>query len=228
MSTSSYVLDGGRVAYLRWGDQAGPAIVLLHSLGEDSTTWGRVASALARRCSVYALDLRGHGASRYMPQYSLELMRDDVLDALDQLGLADACLVGHSLGGMVAYLAAEKQSAAIERLVLEETPPPLPARPAREVPEKPKTDLSFDWGVVPAIYAQRNDPDPQWWDSLASISIPTLMIAGGATSHVDQGKMAEMAEQLPDCRMLTIEAGHNVHSNRPEAFVEAITAFLVQ
>ncbi|MGZ6973502.1 MAG: alpha/beta fold hydrolase [Acidimicrobiia bacterium] len=200
--------------------------MLLHSLGEDSTTWDRVAEALALRHSVYAFDLRGHGASQHMAQYSLELMRDDVLGALAELDLADTCLVGHSLGGMVAYLAAEQQPTAIGRLVLEEAPPPLPAAPVREVPEKPDTALPFDWDVIPALYAQRNDPDPQWWDSLARISIPTLVIAGGRTSHVDQQQLAEMAERIADSRMVTIEAGHNVHALEPEAFVSAIAAFL--
>lgn len=161
-----------------------------------------------------------------MPQYSLELMRDDLLDALDELGLVDACLVGHSLGGMVAYLAAGQQSAAIGRLVLEEAPPPRRPTPAREVPEEPAADLPFDWDVVPAIYAQRNEPDPRWWDALASISIPTLVIAGGAKSHVDQQQLAEMADQFANGHLVTIDGGHGVHTDRPEAFVEAIAAFL--
>jgi pimeloyl-ACP methyl ester carboxylesterase len=161
-----------------------------------------------------------------MPQYSLELMRDDLLEALAQLGLTDACLVGHSLGGMVAYLAAGQHSASIGRLVLEEAPPPRRATPARAVPEKPDADLRFDWRVVPAIYAQRNEPDPRWWDALARISIPTLVIAGGATSHVDQQQLAELADQFTDGRLVTIDAGHDVHTKEPEAFVDTIAAFL--
>lgn len=226
MSTSRGYLANGDLAYQRWGSQPGPAVVLLHSLGEDSGTWRHVAPELARRHSVYALDLRGHGASRHMPQYSLKLMRDDVLGAIDELNLDDTCLVGHSLGGMVAYLATAEQPEIIRRLVLEESPPPLPAMPRRELPVKPSTALPFDWAAVEAIYAERHEPDPRWWDRLASIPIPTLLIGGGAMSHVDQQQLEQMAEQIADCRLLTIEAGHNVHANQAGPFVEAVAAFL--
>ncbi|MGI8754433.1 MAG: alpha/beta fold hydrolase [Acidimicrobiales bacterium] len=226
MSTSRGFLADGDLAYHRWGNKPGPAVVLLHSLGEDSGTWRRVAPELARRRSVHALDLRGHGASRHTPLYSLELMKTDVLGAIDELDLDDTCLVGHSLGGMVAYLAAAEQPETIGRLVLEESPPPVPAMPRRELAEEPNLALSFDWAAVEAIYAERNAPDPGWWDNLASISVPTLLIGGGATSHVDQRQLEQMAEQIADCQLLTIEAGHNVHANQPEAFVEAVEGFL--
>lgn len=219
------LLDG-RLACHQWGERTGPAVVLLHSLGEDSTTWFEVAPVLAKHHTVYALDLRGHGGSSHMSEYSLETMGDDVLAALDQLDLVGACLVGHSLGGMVAYLAAGQQPASIGRLILEEAPPPLPPKPARLVPDRPDADLGFDWLAVPAIYRQRNQPDPRWWDLLSHISIPVLLLAGGATSHVDQRQLAALAGQLPDCRMITIDAGHEIHTTEPEAFVAAIEAFL--
>lgn len=224
--TSPRRIVGGRLAYYRWGNRPGPAVMLLHSLGQDSTTWSDVAPALAQRHTVYALDLRGHGASSHMPRYSLDAMSNDILEALDELDLVDTCIVGHSLGGMVAYLAAGQRPASVGRLILEEAPPPLPAKPPRLAPDKPGTDLGFDWLAVPAIYRERNQPDPRWWDLLAHISIPTLLLAGGATSHVDQRQLAALAGQLPDCRMLTIEAGHEIHSTEPEAFVAAIEAFL--
>lgn len=227
MSTSTgYLADGG-LAYQRWGDRPGRAMVLLHSLGEDSGTWSVVAPQLARRHSVYALDLRGHGASRRMPQYSIELMRDDVLGAIDELDLDGPCLVGHSLGGMVAYLAAAAQPEVIGRLILEESPPPLPATPRRELAEKPNEPLAFDWAAVEAIYAERNQPDPRWWECLAAISIPTLLIGGGGTSHVDPHQLEQLAKQIASCQpLLTIEAGHNVHASQPGAFLEAVETFL--
>lgn len=218
---------GGALAYRRSGSPtAGRSIVLLHSLGEDSSGWDDVAAALARRYAVYAMDLPGHGASHRRPRYSLELMRDDLLETLDHLGLVGCSLVGHSLGGMVAYLAALEQPAAIGQLVLEEAPPPLPATPAHEIPDRPPLELPFDWDVVPAIYAQRNDPDPRWWNDLATLAIPTLLIAGGETSHINQRQLAEMADRLPNAHILTIDAGHNVHAHKTRAFVEAIESFV--
>src|ERR1035438_7493297 len=70
------------------------------------TSWAAVAAQFAKRFRVYALDLRGHGDSDWPGIYSFELIRDDVLGVLDQLGLDRVTLVGHSMGGTVAYLVA--------------------------------------------------------------------------------------------------------------------------
>jgi pimeloyl-ACP methyl ester carboxylesterase len=222
----SLVVDGTKLAFREWEGPDDAPVVLLHSLGEDSTTWTRVAAELSQSHVVYAFDLRGHGASEHTPQYSLELMRDDIQGAIDYLGLSNAALIGHSLGGMVAYLVAVQDCHRLTHLVLEEAPPPLPVVPAREIPEPPADALSFDWNAVAAIYAQRNEPDPCWWGLLRSIKIPTLIIGGGSSSHVDQRQIARMADQLEACQVVTIDVGHNVHGARPDEFVALLTEFL--
>jgi len=79
------VVDGTELAFREWEGPDDAPVVLLHSLGEDSTTWTRVAVSLSQSHVVYAFDLRGHGASEHTPQYSLELMRDDIQGAIDYL-----------------------------------------------------------------------------------------------------------------------------------------------
>ncbi|MFD7830147.1 alpha/beta fold hydrolase, partial [Kitasatospora sp. NPDC059803] len=54
----------------------------------------------------------------------------------------------------------------------------------------------------------------------------TLGVAGGSASLVPQERLAELARLIPDCRMVTIEAGHLVHSARPAEFVAAVAPFL--
>jgi esterase len=62
---------------------------------------------------------------------------------------------------------------------------------------------------------------------LADIGCPTLVIAGGSTSHVPQDLLARAAELIPDARLVTLEgAGHTVHRTQPERFVAEVRAFL--
>ena len=221
-------VDGIELKYRTAGEAGLPVVVLLHALGEDSSTWNAVVEALAPAHRVYALDLRGHGGSAQPGAYSLELMRTDVLGFLHALDLDDVCLVGHSLGGAVAYLVAAAEPEGVRRMVLEEPPPPLPAMPPREVPPRPYGTLSFDWRVVETITKQRNDPDPAWWDDLRRITAATLVIAGGTDSHLPQDQLAALAERIPDSSYLTIDAGHDVHTTHPAAFLGALLPFLTR
>ena len=117
------------------GSAGGRPLVLLHALGESAADWDGVVPALMPGRRALAVDLRGHGASDRPGNYSLELMRDDVLGLLDALRLASVDLVGHSLGGLVALLVAEAAPSRVDRLVLEDVPAPLPrVGPALERP----------------------------------------------------------------------------------------------
>lgn len=194
--------------------------MLLHGLGDDGTTWDAVSAQLADRFRVVALDLRGHGRSNRPGAYSFELMRDDVVGALAALELADVTLLGHSMGGVVAYLVAQAQSERVVRLIVEDVSPPFPR--SRPVPARPDGELPFDWAVVPAISAEVDDPSMRWWPPLRGIRVPTLLIGGGDGSHIPQGKLADVAALIPDCTLVTIPVGHDVHESDPTRFIETV------
>lgn len=200
---------GTHIAYDVAGDPAAPPMVLLHALGDTRADWAPVSAAFAERFRVYAPDLRGHGDSARPGEYSFGLMRDDVAGLLDEIGVDEVTLVGHSMGGVVAYLLAMQKPERVTRLVVEDVPPPYPRD--RPVPERPDGPVAFDWAVVPAIVGQVNAGDPAAWDGLATITAPTLLIGGGPRSHVPQDKLAEVAALIPACELVTIPAGHNVH-----------------
>jgi pimeloyl-ACP methyl ester carboxylesterase len=218
-------VGGVRLACYIRGAADAPPLVLLHGLRSDAGTWDTVAAEFAKHFRVVAIDLRGHGDSDRPAEYSFELMRDDVLGVLNQLGLDRINLVGHSMGGTVAYLIAEKEPGRIGRLILEDTPPPFPA--GRVPADRPDGPLPFDWAVVPAIIGQLNDPDPAWWERLTEITAKTLIIAGGPGSHVPQDKIAEAAGRVPDGKLVVIPVGHQVHATRPAEFAAAALDFLL-
>jgi 3-oxoadipate enol-lactonase len=219
-------VGGLRIAHLVLGDPDAPPMVLLHALGSNSSSWEKVATAFSDGYRVYAPDLRGHGASDWPGVYSFELLRDDVLGYLDTLGLDRVTLIGHSMGGSVAFLFAEEHPDRVERLVVEDTPPPFVGGDPTPVRPRPGGALPFDWAVIEAIVGQLNDPDPDWWDRASGIAAPTLIIAGGPDSHVPQDRIIEVAARIPDCKVVTIAAGHQVHRERPSEFIATAREFL--
>jgi 3-oxoadipate enol-lactonase len=213
-----------RLAHHVSGPEDAPPLVLLHALGETGADWDGVVRVFAEHWRVYAVDLRGHGESPWPGEYSLELMRDDVLALLDALDLDDVDLVGHSLGGFVAHLVAAHSPGRVRRLVLEDVPAPLP----REAPPavRPDGPLSFDWDLLLAVRPQLDDPDPAWLDDLGRITADTLAIWGGPSSPVPRERVEELVRRIPRARMVTIDAGHLVHATRPAEFTAAVLGFL--
>jgi pimeloyl-ACP methyl ester carboxylesterase len=111
------VLHGHRVAYRQAG--SGPVVVLIHGITSDSRTWRRVMPYLARRFTVIAPDLIGHGGSdKPKGDYSLGAHASYVRDLLVALGHDRASFVGHSLGGGIAMQLSYQFPERCERLVL--------------------------------------------------------------------------------------------------------------
>ncbi|MBO1515237.1 alpha/beta fold hydrolase [Metabacillus bambusae] len=218
-------LNGLTFQYRESGEPSAPPLVALHALGKSAESWDHVASVLSEKYHVLALDQRGHGGSARTSTYSFELMCDDLLHFANALNLEKFTLIGHSMGGTVSYLFSEKFPSKVERLIVEDTPPPFPDKPI-EVPSQPSDPLPFDWLVVPSILRQLNEPNPEWWTLLTAISMPTLIIGGGA-SHIPQNKLKEVSELIPNCEMVTIkDAGHFVHDANLRAFLAAVNGFL--
>lgn len=110
-------VDGLSLHYLVEG--RGPAVVLLHGLGGFAASWRHNISALADRATVYALDLPGFGRSaKPRADYGLAYFARALHGFLDAVGVSQASLVGHSLGGAVAVTYALTHPTRVERLAL--------------------------------------------------------------------------------------------------------------
>ncbi|MEK8145525.1 alpha/beta hydrolase [Streptomyces sp. M10(2022)] len=219
------VVDVGdvRLAYRTWGDPFGSPVVLLHGLGGSAASWEAVGSLLGEEWRVYALDMRGHGESDWPDEYAFELMRDDLFGFLEACELDRVGLVGHSMGGVVAYLMAEMHADRVERLVLVETPPPFPGQLVDS--GTPGGPVDYDENAIPAVRAQIAEPDPRWEEELGQIVAPTMMIAGGPESSMPQDRLPDMATLIPDCHLITLGGGHQVHVKHADQVAQQITEF---
>jgi pimeloyl-ACP methyl ester carboxylesterase len=98
---------------------SGPVILLIHGIGDNSTTWSTVQSKLAQRFTVIAPDLLGHGKSdKPRADYSVAAYANGMRDLLAVLDIERVTLVGHSLGGGVAMQFAYQYPEKTERLIL--------------------------------------------------------------------------------------------------------------
>ncbi len=98
---------------------SGPVILMLHGVGDNSTTWDTVHARLAQRFTVIAPDLLGHGESdKPRADYSLAAFANGVRDLLIALDIDRVTVVGHSLGGGIAMQFAYHYPQFVERVVL--------------------------------------------------------------------------------------------------------------
>ncbi len=110
-------IHGYRRAFRIAGD--GPALLLIHGIGDNSSTWREIIPHLARKYTVIAPDLLGHGRSdKPRSDYSVAGYANGVRDLLSVLGIDRVTVVGHSLGGGVAMQFAYQFPQLIDRLVL--------------------------------------------------------------------------------------------------------------
>lgn len=123
---STLSLPDGTMSVLEWGPADRPVdLIFLHATGFNAETYGPLLAPLAGECRIVALDQRGHGLTR------LPIDPDGLVDwwpyARDLMGLLDrwvppgappVVLAGHSMGGIVALLAASRRPQAVRGLVL--------------------------------------------------------------------------------------------------------------
>ncbi|WP_328999266.1 alpha/beta fold hydrolase [Kribbella sp. NBC_00709] len=210
-------LEGVSLGYRDTGTAGPPVLLLIHGLGASSATWERVVARYRDRLRIVALDLRGHGRSTWTSSYELPDMVSDVSRSLQALGIPRATVLGHSMGGLVALLFAARCPEQVERLILEEAPPPLPASPPRDEGAHPEGELDYDWNIQAPFSRQRNHPDPLWWDQLAGIGCPVTVIRG-TDSHIGAGSVRRMVDVLADSNLIELAGGHDLHTECPEAF----------
>jgi pimeloyl-ACP methyl ester carboxylesterase len=95
-------VNGTTLHYVRGG--TGPAVILIHGFPQDWYEFHQIMPRLAKRFTVLAVDLRGVGMSAATPSgYDAANMAKDIHQLAQQLKLERVYVVGHDIGGMVAY-----------------------------------------------------------------------------------------------------------------------------
>ncbi|RTL97246.1 MAG: acetoin dehydrogenase dihydrolipoyllysine-residue acetyltransferase subunit [Hyphomicrobiales bacterium] len=140
-------------------------VVLLHGFGADRSAWRQVVPLLEPGIETISLDLPGHGAEAARPAKDIEEIAFNLSDRLEAMGVRDAHLAGHSLGGAAALALARLGRLTVRSVTLfapgglgPEINAGFIAGLARatnaQALERWLTVMVGDAGALPAAYAQ--------------------------------------------------------------------------
>jgi pimeloyl-ACP methyl ester carboxylesterase len=116
-------VNGTTLHYVRGG--LGPAVFLLHAFPEDWYEFHQIMPRLAKQFTVIAVDLRGLGGSAASAGgYDAANMAEDIHQLAEQLQLEHVYVVGHDIGGMVAYAFARLYPETSRGVMLLDSPVP--------------------------------------------------------------------------------------------------------
>ena len=106
--------------YLHRCEKASYTLVMLHGLASNHTRWSEFLqhSRLPEQMNLLRMDLRGHGDSMTHQHYSQQHWLDDLHAVLQQEGLTNVIIAGHSLGAQVAMLYARQYPEHVKGLIL--------------------------------------------------------------------------------------------------------------
>ena len=211
-----------------------PPLILLHGNGENCTYFRRQIAVFAEWYHIYAIDTRGHGKTpRGVMPFTIRQFAEDLHGFMEEHEIPQAHILGFSDGANIAMIFAIRYPERVDRLILNGAN--LNAKGV-----KPGTQVPIEIGYrIARLFREKsasarlhaemlglmvNDPDVAP-EELAAIRAKTLVIAG--TKDMIRREHTEcIAAHIPDAELVWIEGDHFIAAKNPEAFNEAVLAFL--
>lgn len=185
----------------------GPAMVMVHGNSEDHRFFDSCASVLEKHFTLYLPDSRGHGQSSPVEEFHYNDMAEDVACFIGALSLDKPILVGFSDGGIIGLTLAFTHPGILSRLVVcgANTRPEtlggffgFRCRHSRKLRKDPKVIMMLE---EPHITAEQ----------LGSISVPTLVLAGGKDC-IDPKDTDFIAASIPGSKKIIVKGeGHGTY-----------------
>lgn len=234
----------------------GPPLLFLH--GGGGFEWRPDLDMLARRFKVYAPEHPGFGLTE-RPDW-LETAQDLAIwtmDLIDELGLGEVHLAGHSVGGWVAAELASLCSHQLRKLVLINAAGlRIPGEQRLDVflatPDEIAESGLYDRQLADRVLAPPETPEAQrvairnrnmiarlGWNPylcnpalkprLRRIHVPTLIIWGRQDGHVPLSHGELYQRSIPGARLAVIDrCGHVPMLEQPDEFVRVVSDFLAE
>ncbi len=249
------------------GPGGGSRVVFCHGLFGQGRNFTGIGKALAGEHRVTLVDMPDHGQSPWSERFDYVVAADQVAELLSDDD--PVALVGHSMGGKIAMLAALRHPGLVERLVVVDVAPVpydhatefegyIAAMSAidldtlerrsqaeealREAVPNPtvrgfllqslrREEDDWRWQLNLELLGRDLDAITDWPEAALSETPPydgpVLWVGGGDSDYTHDDHVGAMDRWFPHNRRVTIkDAGHWVHSEQPEVFVEVLKRFL--
>lgn len=213
---------------------SGFPIILLHGNGESSDYFVHQIDYFSGNYRVIAVDTRGHGRSpRGMAEFSIGQFAEDLKVFMDQLSIPRAVIFGFSDGANIAMKFALKYQERVAALILN-------GGNLDSGGVKASVQIPIEIGYrIAGLFAGKSEEakrhmellglmvkDPNIAaEELKGIRVPTLVIAG-TKDMIREGHTRRIAEGIAESELKIIPGSHFVANKEPEAFNEAVNAFL--
>ncbi|GAB2903164.1 alpha/beta fold hydrolase [Streptomyces mayteni] len=230
--TRPVTLNGTPLSYVDFGGPGAPLLALHGHFGR-ARGWAALAAELAQAHRVIALEQRAHGRAEPVADVRPDAYLADAAAFLDHLGLGPLPVLGHSMGGAVAYRLAARRPDLVTRLVVLDSPahnaPPVldprpwPRRAAtlaelnRLLAERVGPVAGYflesaaehpdGWGLLfdadTLLRSQRALLGDWWPDWLGGAARPALLLHGEESTVLPTARAREMAARRPNTELVT-------------------------
>jgi pimeloyl-ACP methyl ester carboxylesterase len=242
----------GHIAWTQYGEN--PRLVLLHGFTDSGMCWDPVIPGLGD-VGVVTVDARGHGNSGLPEEtYGAADQAADAASVIDDLGLRDVIVMGHSMGGSTAVGLASARPDLVKALILED--PAIRSGASKRssaIPDsfrelkamsdadriekcradnpawseeeiRPRCEAMARFNLD--VYRLRSNDSRPTVDTLRSLTIPVLLLHGDADrgSIVDEEVLATAGAHVRPVHIAG--AGHSIRRENRAAFLSAVNDFL--
>ena len=213
---------------------SGEPFVFLHGSGEDSSYFNNQIEYFQSKYHVIALDTRGHGKSpRGSAPFTIEQFSRDLYEFMQMHQISNAVILGFSDGANIAMRFAMKHPDMVKALILNggnlnakgvkrttQIPIEIGYRIAKHFAGKSQEAKSN----VEMLGLMVNDPNIEPYE-LSQITMPTLVLCG-SKDMIKESHTKEIAEHLPNAKLVIIDGNHFIANKCPEEFNQAVNDFL--
>jgi len=242
----------------------GKTLIILHGLFGSSDNWQSIARKLAKQFRVITVDQRNHGRSFHHQRFDYDVMAEDLEQLYHHLGLEEAVLAGHSMGGKTAMKFALKNPDLVSRLVVVDIGPKyypvhhdvitdalctleindtdsredLDNKLSRDIPnpavrqfllknlERDESNR-LKWRINLPVIKKNLEKVGEEIKSSRPFTGPALFIAGALSNYIQPEDEPGIRALFPKANIAYLKnAGHWIHADAPEQFIELLSTFI--